>query len=135
MSGLVLPVLTDVNRPFWEGCRDGVLKLQRCNACGRLRYPISPVCPCCTGEEAAWEAVSGRGKVFSFGVFRHAYNDAWRDRVPYTVALIELEEGPTMISNVIDVPPEDVYVGQEVTAVFDAVTPEISVPRFHPVDR
>lgn len=135
MTGLVLPVVTDENRPFWEGCREGVLRLQRCGACGRLRYPISTVCPHCVSGEATWEAMSGRGSVYSFAVFRHAYNEAWRERVPYSVALVELEEGPTMLSNVAGIAPENVSVGQAVTAVFEAVTPEISVPQFVPVAR
>jgi hypothetical protein len=132
-GGLVLPTVADGNRPFWDGCREGVLRLQRCGSCDLLRYPVSTVCPLCTSGAAAWEAVSGRGVVYSFAVFRHAYNDAWRDRVPYVVALVELEEGPTMISNVVGAPPEDVFVGQEVTVVFEAATAEISVPQFTPV--
>lgn len=135
MSGLVLPVVDDVNRPFWDGCRDGVLRLQRCGDCDRLRYPISTVCPYCTSCAIEWEAVSGSGTVYSFAVFRHAYNDAWRERVPYVVALVELAEGPTMISNVVGVAPEEVRVGQAVSVVFDAVTPEISVPQFVPGKR
>lgn len=135
MSGLVLPVVDDVNRPFWDGCRDGVLRLQRCGDCDRLRYPISTVCPHCTSRAIEWEAVSGSGTVYSFAVFRHAYNDAWRERVPYVVALVELAEGPTMISNVVGVAPEEVRVGQAVSVVFDAVTPEISVPQFVPGKR
>lgn len=135
MSGLVLPVVDEVNRPFWDGCREGVLRLQRCGGCGRLRYPISTVCSVCTSRAVEWEAVSGAGTVYSFGVFRHAYNDAWRGRVPYVVALVELAEGPTMISNVVGVAPEAVRVGQAVSVVFDAVTPEVSVPHFRPVER
>lgn len=135
MSGLVLPVVDDVNRPFWDGCREGVLRLQRCGGCDRLRYPISTVCPHCTSCTVEWEAVSGSGTVYSFAVFRHAYNDAWRERVPYVVALVELAEGPTMISNIVGVAAEEVHVGQAVSVVFDAVTPEISLPQFVPGKR
>ena len=128
----VLPTLDDVNRPFWDGCREGVLRLQRCDACRHLRYPVSPLCPRCLSTAATWDAVSGRGEVFSFAVFRHAYNEAWRERVPYNVALVQLEEGPTMISNVVGVEPDDLCVGLEVKAVFERVTDEITIPRFEP---
>jgi uncharacterized OB-fold protein len=127
---LVLPTLDDVNRPFWDGCRDGVLKLQRCTSCGHLRYPIAAVCPRCMKSGVAWEQLSGRGTVFSFVVFHHAYNDAWRDRIPYNVALVELEEGPTVLSNVVGVDPEDLRIGLPVAAVFEPMTDELSVLRF-----
>ncbi len=127
---LVLPTLDEVNRPFWEGCRNGVLKLQRCTRCGHLRYPIAAVCPRCLDSGVAWEQLSGRGAVFSFAAFHHAYNDAWRDRIPYNVALVELEEGPTVISNVVGVDPEDLRIGLPVEAVFEPLTDELSVLRF-----
>ena len=100
MSERILPTVDDTNRPFWDGCREGVLRLQRCTACGHLRYPISRYCPRCLSESTEWEAVDGRGSVYSFGVFRHGYNDAWRDRVPYVVALVQLDAGPTLISTI-----------------------------------
>jgi hypothetical protein len=128
----VLPAVDDGNRPFWDGCREGVLKLQRCGGCGRLRYPVAPVCPHCLSEDARWEAVSGRGEIYSFAVFRHAYNDAWRDRVPYAVALVRLEEGPTLIGDVTGIDPADISVGMLVEAVFERVSDEITVPAFAP---
>ena len=127
---LVLPTLDDVNRPFWDGCREGVLKLQRCTRCGHLRYPIAAICPRCMSDGVAWDQLSGRGAVFSFAVFHHAYNDAWRDRIPYNVALVELEEGPTVISNIVRVDPEGLRVGLPVAAVFEPLTGELSVLRF-----
>jgi uncharacterized OB-fold protein len=129
---LVLPELTDLNRPFWEGCRNDQLVLQRCSECGHLRYPISRVCPRCISSSYSWEPTSGRGTVYSFAVFRHAYNEAWRDQVPYAVALIELEEGPTMISNIVGVDVDDVHVGLPVRVVFAPATDQVTVPRFTP---
>jgi uncharacterized OB-fold protein len=126
----VLPTLDEVNRPFWNGCREGILRLQRCGRCRHLRYPISTVCPRCLDTSVEWDELGGRGTVFSFAVFRHAYHEAWRERIPYNVALVELEEGPTMISNVVGVEPEDLRVGLPVVAVFEPVTAEISLPKF-----
>jgi uncharacterized OB-fold protein len=130
MSEPILPQINDVNRPFWAACRAGELCLQRCCTCSRVRYPPAPICPNCLGVEVEWEAMSGRGTIFSFMIFRRAYHPAWADRVPYNVALIELEEGPRMISNVIDVEPDALRVGQHVGAVFEAVSDEVAVPRF-----
>ena len=130
----ILPIINDTNRPFWDGCRAGVLRLQRCQRCGQLRYPVSPICPECMGTGAAWEDMSGRGEIFSFTIFRHVYNDAWRDRVPYAVALVRLEEGPIVISNIVGVDPDAVRVGLPVTVVFDAVSDEVAIPMFEPTE-
>jgi uncharacterized OB-fold protein len=127
---LILPQVDDLNRPFWDGARDGVLRLQRCGGCGTLRYPISPICPSCLSTEFTWEQVSGRGEVYTFGVFRHTYNDAWSDRAPYAVAIIKLEEGPFMIADLVDVDVDDVRVGMRVSVLYDAVTPDVTIPRF-----
>lgn len=129
---LILPVVDDGNRAYWDGAKDGVLRLQRCAGCGQLRYPISPVCPNCMSTELAWEDVSGRGAVYTFGVFRHAYNDAWRDRIPYAVAIVQLEEGPFVIADLVEVDADDVSVGMPVHVHFDEATPDVTVPRFAP---
>ncbi len=127
---LVLPTLDEVNQPFWDACRDGVLQLQRCRSCGHLRYPISTVCHRCLSTSADWEPLSGTGEIFSFVIFRHAYNEAWRERLPYNVALVELSEGPVMISNIAGAEPEELSVGLPVRAVFEPLSEEITVPRF-----
>lgn len=114
-----------MNGPFWDACRAGELRLQRCAGCGHLRYPVSIVCPRCLSTEAEWERVSGDGEVYSFAVFRHQYKSDWP--VPYTVALVRLEEGPTLISNVVGIEPEAVRIGLPVTVVF-----EDAVPKFAP---
>ena len=125
-----LPVLTDDNRPFWDACRGGRLSFQCCSGCGHLRYPISPFCPECLSGDFAWTPVSGRGTVFASVVFHQAYHPGFKGEVPYNVALIQLEEGPRMYSNVVGVPPREVRVGDLVEVLFDPVTPEITVPRF-----
>ncbi len=129
----VLPVITAENRGFWEAARAGTLAMQRCASCGHVRYPVAPVCPRCLSAEFAWTALSGRGSVLSFVVFDRAYNPAWASRVPYNVALIQLDEGPRMFSNVIGVPNEQVCVGMAVRVVFEPVPDtDISIPRFSP---
>jgi uncharacterized OB-fold protein len=110
---------------FWDAARAGELQLQRCGSCGHLRYPVSDYCPQCLATETVWETLSGDGEVYSFGVFRHQYKPDWP--VPYTVALIKLAEGPTLISNVVGIDPEDVRVGLPVSVVF-----EDGIPKFAP---
>lgn len=122
-------MIDEGNKAFWDACAAGELRVQRCITCGHLRYPISTVCPECLSEDAAWELLSGRGTVVSFCIFRHAYNEAWRDRLPYNVALIQLEEGPRMLSNVHGVSPDEIRVGLEVKVAFE-VEQGFSIPVF-----
>ena len=125
-----LPTVDEANRPFWAAARAQQLVLQHCGECGKPRYPINHVCPHCLSDRFEWKAVSGRGTVYSSIVFHQVYNAAYTGDVPYNVSLIQLEEGPRMISNVVGMPPSDVKVGDAVRVVFDTVTPEISIPRF-----
>lgn len=124
------PPVTELTRPFWEGGLVGELRLQRCTGCGHLRYPISAICPRCLSSQAAWKAVSGLGAVLSYTVFHNAYHDSWKDRLPYVVALIELDEGPVLVSNVIGITPAEVRVGMRVTAAFPHRSPSAALPQF-----
>jgi uncharacterized OB-fold protein len=128
----IRPTINDVNRPFWDACARGELRLQRCRSCGHLRYPAAIVCPACLSAETEWQAVSGRGKVFSFVVFQRAYHPAWEGRVPYNVALIELDEGPILLSNVIDVDNARLTVGLDVRIAFRRLDEALSIPVFVP---
>lgn len=127
------PPVTELTEPFWTGGLSGQLRLQECAACGHLRYPVSTICPRCLSPEATWTAVSGRGTVQSYIVFERAYHEAWAGQVPYVVALIELAEGPVLVSNVVGVEPSAVRVGQPVTVVFERRSAAAALPQFTPV--
>lgn len=127
-----LPTITDENREFWEGAKRGKLRMQKCGDCGHIRYPISHVCPKCLSYNFNWTDLSGRGEVFSYIVFYQLYNKAFEKDIPYNVALVQLEEGPRMYSNVVGVDNDAVKVGDKVEATFDPVTPEVTIPRFKP---
>lgn len=125
-----LPTLSDDNRPFWDAAKQEELRLQQCSDCDHIRYPINHVCPKCLSERAEWKRVSGRGTVFSYIVFHQVYHAGFAKDVPYNVAMIQLEEGPRMISNVVGAPVDAVKVGDAVTVCFDHVTDEVAIPRF-----
>jgi uncharacterized OB-fold protein len=125
-----LPRITPDNLPFWEAARRHQLRLQRCGACGRVWWPPGPLCPHCLCEHFEWAQLSGRGTVSSFVVFHKAYFPSFADAIPYAVVQVELEEGPRLIADLVDVSPSEVRIGLPVTVVFDDVTPEISIPRF-----
>lgn len=125
-----LPTISDRNRPFWEGCREGELRMQRCGNCRHIRYPIALVCPRCLSDQTEWVALSGRGEVFSYVVFYQLYDNAFKDDLPYNVALVQLDEGPRMFSNIVDTPNDEVKIGDRVEVIFDSVTEEVTIPRF-----
>lgn len=125
-----LAVIDNDNGPFWEAARRGELQMQRCSACGHIRYPVAPVCPECLSEELSWVKLSGRGVVFSSIVFHQVYHMAFAKEVPYNVSLIQLEEGPRMFSNVVGLPPSEVRVGDQVKVVFETLAEDFALPRF-----
>lgn len=131
MTEPVLPVVNHGNRAFWEGGLSGELRFQRCDACGHLRYPISSVCPRCLSADATWTPVSGRGTVLTYAIFDRAYHPSREGRIPYVVALVQLEEGPRMFGDLVDAAPADVTVDTPVVAVFDpAPDGTFAIPRF-----
>lgn len=124
-----LPVPSAESKPFWEGCHRHELLVQRCQKCHKHWFPPSALCPECLSTEWEWAKVSGKGKVFSFVVYHRLYHPGFKDEVPYTVALIELEEGPRMLSNVVgDV--KAVKCDMPVEVFFEDATEEVSLPKF-----
>ena len=127
-----LPEITPDNKPFWDACKRHELSLQRCQDCGHLRLP-SPICQKCLSMNSGWVSVSGRGKVYTWTTLFQRYNPAFADELPYNVAIVELEEGPRLITNIVGCNNEDLRIGMEVEVVFEDVTEEITLPRFKPV--
>jgi uncharacterized OB-fold protein len=85
---------------YWEALDAGELRFQRCLACGSPWLPPQAACPVCLAEDYAWERASGRGHVVASTVFHRAYHPAFADRIPYSVSLVELAEGPRLLTNV-----------------------------------
>lgn len=129
MAEPVLPAITDVTRPFWDGAAAGELRFQRCGSCGHLRYPIAPVCPRCLAERATWETMSGDGTILTFVIFHRAYHPSRAETIPYAVALVQTTEGPRMFSDLPAGDEERVTVGADVKVWFDR-TDGVVVPRF-----
>lgn len=125
------PAITHDNEFFWDGVRRGKLLVQRCVKCGELRHPPMPICPDCRSFE--WEAVemSGRGKVYSFVLHRYPRIPPFPS--PHPVALIELAEGPRLVSDLVGVDPDHVGIGLVVQVEFNQVDADLVLPQFRPV--
>ncbi len=128
-----LPVVDHLSAPFWEGCHAHQLRLQCCNACGTVRFPPGPVCLECRSDDFKLIVGAGRGKVYSWIVVRHPIPaEVYASEVPYVVALVDLEEGVRMPTNIVGCAPEEVVAGMPVELVFKDVTDTISLPQFRP---
>lgn len=128
-----LPRPTVVSRPFWDGAKRGALMVQKCRDCGHLVHIPHVACTRCLSENLDWIQSSGRGTVYSYSVVWRPQTPAFKP--PYVVAIIELEEGWHMLSNVIDCAVEDVHVNLPVEVVFQKESDEITLPRFRPTIR
>jgi uncharacterized OB-fold protein len=128
-----LPIVDVATKPYWDGAVRGELLLPRCQCCGAYRQPASETCPRCLSTESVWTAASGRGTIYSFAIVRQALDEAWAADVPYCVAIVALEEGPHLLTNVTGIEVEAVTVGLAVQVFFDRVSEEIALPKFRPV--
>jgi uncharacterized protein len=131
--GKPLPGVDEENKPFWEFCKQHELRVQKCEQCGKLFYPSSMMCPSCQSMKSEWVKLSGKGRVYSFIKVRRATHPGFAKEVPYIAAIIETEEGPRLISNVIGCNADEVKIDMPVEVVFEDVTKEISLPKFKPV--
>jgi uncharacterized OB-fold protein len=129
-----LPCITPATQPFWDATRIGQLTVQRCGACGKLRYPPARICDECLSEAADWVPVSGRGTVWSFCEFHRPYFKGFEAELPYNVALVRLDEGPRLYTNLVGIATADIRCGMRVAAVFEAVTDEVTLVKFAPLE-
>ena len=113
---------------FWKGIDDKQLALQKCGECGAWCHLPQPMCPQCHSLERQWVPVSGKGVVYSWVTYHESPYPAFK--APYSVVLVELEEGMRIVSNLVDVAPDEIEIGMEVSVVFDAVTEELTLPKF-----
>ena len=135
VEGMRLPQQDELSAPFWQGCRDGVLRLQQCQACGHWQFYPRPLCTNCGSVDALeWRASGGVGRLASYSEVHLPVSPAYTDAVPYIVALVELDEGPRLMTNMLDCVAQELTVGQRVRVVFRERTPDITLPFFTPAD-
>jgi len=128
-----LPVPDPLTAPFWEGCLRHELLIQKCLACGSVRHPPGPLCLTCRSDQAAWVPSAGRGEVYSWIVVRHPIPaEVYAEKVPYVVALIDLDEGTRVVSNIVDCSPDDITAGMRVEVLFRKASDTITLPQFRP---
>jgi hypothetical protein len=130
----VRPFLEELEaKPFWASLREHKLTAQRCKACGKFfTFPPQQSCPHCLSSDYEWIALSGSGKVYSFVTYHRAWHPAYQDKTPYNVSLIDLDEGPRLLSNVVGCNHDEVKIGMPVEIVYDD-REEYTLPQFRPL--
>ncbi len=113
------------DEPWFAATARGVLLLRHCDDCGELHFPPRPICPHCFSDRTAFRESSGSGTIYSFSILR-------RVAVPYCIAYVTLDEGPTMLSNIVDCPFDRIAIGQRVRVVFRDSANGLKVPMFMP---
>ena len=127
-----LPNPTPFSKPFWDGAKRHELLIQKCQDCQKFVFYPKVICPFCLSDNLEWIKASGRGKIYSYMVVYSYQPQAFAEDVPYVVAIIDLDEGVRMMSNVVECDPEMVRCDMDVTVVFDDITAEITLPKFKP---
>jgi hypothetical protein len=131
-SKIPLPKPTPETEHFWDGTRLGELRLQKCDACEQVYFPPRPFCPSCASREVSIFSASGRALLYSY-VINHRPHPAFDG--PYSIAVVQLEEGPRMMTNIINVEqtPEALVLDMPLEVIFEELDEQISLPYFQPV--
>ena len=124
-----VPRVTEETKPYWEGCRKHQLLIQRCKSCGKFQFYPRALCSHCLSDSLEWVEARGTGTIYSFSNVYRPPSKEFKE-LPYTVAIIELDEGVRMMSNVVNVPPGEVRIGMRVKVVFEDIREDLSLPKF-----
>jgi uncharacterized OB-fold protein len=128
-----LPTIEDESRPFWVAAREGRFLIARCNSCDRAHHYPRPFCPFCWSEDVAWEDASGQGTLYTYSTVYVNDLPPFRDLLPYVAAMVDLDEGPRVMTALVGCQPEDLRIGMKVTVAFRELTDEVTAPVFRPV--
>ncbi len=125
-----VPIPSVESKPFWNGCKEHQLLLPRCSRCASHWFPPSAVCPQCLSTDWEWARSKGRGKIYSFGVYHRVYHKGFEAEIPYVVAVVQLDEGPRLVSNIINCAVEEVRCDMPVEVFFEDVTEDTTLYKF-----
>ena len=128
----IIPGMTELTRPYWDAAREERLVVQECQQCRQLWHPPLPACPNCHCHSGllGWREVSGAGTVYTYTVVRHATHLAFADKIPYMIAIVELAEGPRLVTGITGCPPDEVRVGMPVRVCFRPIADGVTLAYF-----
>ena len=123
---------TEATLPFFEGAKQGILRLQTCGDCARWMYPIKKRCQQCGSDALAWKDASGKGTVYAHAKLHRQYHPRHEDKLPIVIAWIDLEEGVRMLSNLCEVDPAQIEIGMPVRVAFEQRADDVTYFCFEP---
>ncbi len=136
MSARPIPPTSALTQPYWEAARRGQMAVQRCERCGQRPFPPRATCPSCGASSLSWSPVSGRATVYSYTIAHRPPHPAFAAQLPLVVAIVELEEGPRMVTNIVGCDPADVEVGMAVVATSEPIDDtDMVLPVFTPTNK
>ncbi|MHB8170987.1 MAG: Zn-ribbon domain-containing OB-fold protein [Thermincolia bacterium] len=125
-----VPVPRPETVKFWEGCKEGEFRLQKCDDCGKVIFYPRAICTGCMSHNLSWIKSSGQGEVYTYSIHYRGATPAFQ--TPYVVALVDLAEGVRVMTNIVGCDVNDVKIGMKVKVIFEPLTEEISLPKFQP---
>jgi uncharacterized OB-fold protein len=128
-----LPTISGETKPFWDSCRKGELIIQQCSNCNEYQYYPRGICSNCWTNDVKWIHSTGKGKVWTYTITYQNRTPGFAEDVPYVLALVELEEGVKMFTNIIACDPKEVRIGMEVEVTFVKANNFITIPYFQPI--
>ena len=119
--------------PYWEHLKEHKARLQKCEKCGRFRFPPYPSCPYCGVMGGNWEPISGKGAVYSWITIHHAIDPRLASETPFVIVLVDLEEGPRVTGRLVGCNGDQMKIGMQVKALYDDIDAELTLLNFEPV--
>jgi uncharacterized protein len=127
-----LPTPDFETQPFWDGCKEGRFLLQHCNACDSDYFYPRPFCPKCWSTDVVWKEAGGGATLYTYSVVRQNDLPPFPDRVPYVAAVVQLDEGPRVMTNVEGCEFDDLEIGMALRVGFRAISDDVTIPVFVP---
>ncbi len=127
-----LPTIEDDTRPFWDAAREQRFLVKRCGACGAVHHYPRQFCPSCWSDDVAWLDASGRATLYTWSVVYANDLPPFPERLPYVAAVVDLEEGPRVMTNIVDCDPAELRIGMDLVVDFLSLTDDITAPVFRP---
>jgi uncharacterized OB-fold protein len=127
-----LPTIEDESRPFWDAAHEGRFLIARCRSCGKAHHYPRPFCPFCWSEDVVWEDSCGVATLYTYSVVYANDLPPFSDRLPYVAAVVDLDEGPRVMTNIVDCDPSELRIGMKLKVAYRELTPEITAPVFRP---
>ena len=130
-----LPIPQQESEFYWQKCKEHELWLRHCKQCNKVYFYPRDVCPMCFQRDTEWIKASGKGTLYTYAIAHQLPRPNYKGPLPFVIAMVQLEEGPIMPTNLVEVKPEpaSIKVGMHVEVTFDDITEEISLPKFKPM--